>query len=63
MLATIAIERRAPARGLFAALGLALAGSAIVVVGGGGVDIEPIGIVLALCASCVRGVPDRDRPH
>ena len=36
---------------LVTALGFAIAGSAIVVVGGSGVDIEPVGIVLALlCA-------------
>ena len=51
MLATMALDRKAPPRGLFAALGLALAGSAMVVLGGGGADIETIGIVLALCTS------------
>lgn len=51
MLATIALDRRAPARMLFGALGLAIAGSAIVIVGGGSVEIEPVGIVLALCTS------------
>ncbi len=56
MLVSIAIERRAPAGLLVAALGLAVAGSAIVVVGGSGVDIEPIGIVLALaCATAYAG--------
>ena len=51
MLATMALDRKAPPRGLFAALGLALAGSAMVVLGGGGADIETLGIVLALCTS------------
>ena len=51
MLATMALDRKAPPRGLFAALGLALAGSAMVVLGGGGGEIETIGIVLALCTS------------
>lgn len=48
MLATIALDRRAPPGGLFAALGLAIAGSAIVILGGGRLEVEPIGIVLAL---------------
>jgi drug/metabolite transporter (DMT)-like permease len=56
MLVSIAIERRAPAGLLIVALGLAVAGSAIVVVGGSGVDIEPVGIVLALgCATAYSG--------
>lgn len=48
MIATILLDRRAPARVLFAALGLALAGSVIVIVGGGDVELRPLGIVLAL---------------
>jgi drug/metabolite transporter (DMT)-like permease len=56
MLVSIAIERRVPAGLLMVALGLAVAGSAIVVVGGSGVDIEPVGIVLALaCAAAYSG--------
>jgi drug/metabolite transporter (DMT)-like permease len=56
MLVSIAIERRAPAGLLIVALGLAVAGSAIVVVGGSGVDIEPVGIVLSLaCATAYSG--------
>jgi drug/metabolite transporter (DMT)-like permease len=51
MLATMALDRRAPHASLFAALALALAGSAMVVVGGGGTDVETIGIVLALCTA------------
>ena len=57
MLVSIAVERRAPARLLIVALGLAIAGSAIVVVGGRqGADIEPVGILLALaCATAYSG--------
>jgi drug/metabolite transporter (DMT)-like permease len=51
MLATIVLDRRAPARELFLALGLALVGSAIVVVGGGTVEIQTVGIVLTLATS------------
>lgn len=51
MLATIALDRKAPPRALFLALFLALAGSALVVLGGGDAQIEPLGIVLALCTS------------
>ena len=51
MLATMALDRKAPPVAMFAALGLALTGSAMVVLGGGGADIETIGIVLALCTS------------
>ena len=56
MLVSIALERRAPAPLLIVALGLAVAGSAIVVVGGSGVDIEPVGILLSLaCATAYSG--------
>ncbi|HSL09787.1 MAG TPA: DMT family transporter [Actinomycetota bacterium] len=55
-LATIALDRRAPAAKLFVALALALAGSAVVVVGGGDVEVEPLGIVLALGTSVVYSV-------
>jgi DME family drug/metabolite transporter len=48
MLATIVLDRRAPAGELFAALGLAVAGSTIVILGGGRVEVETLGIVLAL---------------
>ena len=51
MLATIALDRKAPPRSLFLALFLALTGSALVVLGGGDAQIEPLGIVLALCTS------------
>ncbi|MGZ8622606.1 MAG: DMT family transporter [Actinomycetota bacterium] len=51
MLATIALDRKGPPGMLFVALGLAIAGSAMVVLGGGGADITSLGIVLALCTS------------
>jgi drug/metabolite transporter (DMT)-like permease len=51
MLATIALDRRSPGRGLWLALVLALGGSAIVIVGGGEVEVAPLGIVLALATS------------
>lgn len=51
MLATIGLDRKAPPVMLFAALGLAIAGSAIVVLGGGRADITTVGIVLALATS------------
>jgi drug/metabolite transporter (DMT)-like permease len=52
MLATMALDRRAPGRRLVTALVLAVGGGAIVVVGGTGVEVEPVGIVLALaCAT------------
>jgi len=54
MLATIALDRRAPSPPLFVALALAIGGSAIVVLGGGGeTDVEPLGIALALATSIV----------
>jgi len=56
MLTAIVLDRRLPAAKLFAAVALAIAGSAIVVVGGAGIDIEPVGIVLALlCALTYTG--------
>ncbi|MEO8475529.1 MAG: DMT family transporter [Actinomycetota bacterium] len=51
MLATIALDRKGPPGMLFVALGLAIAGSALVVLGGGGADVTTLGIVLALCTS------------
>jgi len=51
MLATIALDRKGPPALLFVALGLAVAGSGIVVVGGGRADITTVGIVLAMCTS------------
>ncbi len=53
MLATIALDRRPPGWRLFLALLLALGGSAIVIVGGGEVEVAPIGILLALATSLV----------
>jgi drug/metabolite transporter (DMT)-like permease len=51
MLVTIVLDRRAPQRMLFAALGLAIVGSALVILGSGTAQIEGIGILLALCTS------------
>jgi drug/metabolite transporter (DMT)-like permease len=48
MLGTIVMDRRAPARELYVALGLAMAGSAVVVIGGKELELETLGIVLAL---------------
>ena len=53
MLATIALDRRPPGWRLFVALLLALAGSAVVIVGGGEVEVAPLGILLALATSLV----------
>ena len=53
MLATIAMDRRAPAGRLSVALALALIGSVVVVVGGGKVEVEPLGIALAIACSLV----------
>jgi drug/metabolite transporter (DMT)-like permease len=52
MVVTIGLDRRAPSPALFVALGLAIGGSAIVVLGGGGeTDVEPLGIALALATA------------
>jgi drug/metabolite transporter (DMT)-like permease len=51
MLATIALDRRPPASMLFVALGLAVGGSVIVIAGGGNVEAQPLGILLALCTA------------
>lgn len=51
MLASIAMDRRVPAGRLVAALVLAVGGSAIVVIGGSGLEVETAGIVLALCCA------------
>jgi drug/metabolite transporter (DMT)-like permease len=51
MLATIALDRRPPGWRLFVALLLALGGSVVVIVGGGEVEVAPIGILLALATS------------
>jgi drug/metabolite transporter (DMT)-like permease len=52
MLVTIALDRRAPSAPLFAALALAIGGSAVVVLGGGGeTEVEPLGIALALATA------------
>jgi drug/metabolite transporter (DMT)-like permease len=51
MLATIGLDRRPPGWRLFVALLLALGGSAVVIVGGGDVEVAPLGILLALATS------------
>ncbi len=51
MLATIGLDRRSPGWRLFVALLLALGGSAVVIVGGGEVEVAPLGILLALATS------------
>ncbi len=51
MLVTIGFDRKAPPPALFAALGLALVGSAVVVLGGGPADLATMGIVLAIATS------------
>jgi drug/metabolite transporter (DMT)-like permease len=51
MLATIGLDRRPPGWRLFVALLLALGGSAVVIVGGGEVEVAPLGILLALATS------------
>jgi drug/metabolite transporter (DMT)-like permease len=53
MLATIALDRRPPGWRLFVALLLALGGSGVVIVGGGEVEVAPMGILLALATSLV----------
>ncbi len=53
MLATIALDRRAPQRTAVLALALAIAGAAVVVLVGGGLEIQPLGIALALCSAAV----------
>jgi drug/metabolite transporter (DMT)-like permease len=53
MLVTIALDRQPPGWQLFVALLLALGGSAVVIVGGGDVEVEPLGILLALATSFV----------
>ena len=51
MLATIAIDRRFPGGRLVLALALAIGGSAIVVVGSSAVELQSLGIALALACS------------
>ncbi|HEX5937102.1 MAG TPA: DMT family transporter [Actinomycetota bacterium] len=51
MLVTLALDRRSPGRALWVALLLSLGGGAIVIVGGGEVEVAPLGIVLALATS------------
>jgi drug/metabolite transporter (DMT)-like permease len=51
MLVTIGLDRRVPAGKLFVALALAIAGSLVVIVGGGDLEVEPLGVLLALATS------------
>nr|MBA3363822.1 DMT family transporter [Actinomycetota bacterium] len=51
MLVTIALDRRPPGWRLFVALLLALGGSVVVIVGGGEVEVAPMGILLAIATS------------
>jgi drug/metabolite transporter (DMT)-like permease len=51
MLATIGFDRRSPGWRLFVALGLAIAGSLVVIVAGGELEVAPLGILLALATS------------
>ncbi len=51
MLAASMLDRRVPAGAIVLAVGMALAGGAVVIVGGSGIDIEPAGIALALGCS------------
>src|SRR5207253_3050152 len=64
MLTAIVLDRRIPAGRLVTALAMAIVGSAVVVVGGSGVEIAPIGIALAiLCSLTYTGyltAADRD---
>jgi drug/metabolite transporter (DMT)-like permease len=56
MLATIAIDRRVPRGKLVVALMLAIGGSAVVVAGSSGVELQALGIVLALGCSIAYSV-------
>jgi drug/metabolite transporter (DMT)-like permease len=51
MLVTIGLDRRVPAGKLFVALALAIAGSLVVIVGGGDLEVAPLGVLLALATS------------
>jgi drug/metabolite transporter (DMT)-like permease len=51
MLVTIGLDRRVPAGRLFVALALAIAGSLVVIVGGGDLEVAPLGVLLALATS------------
>jgi drug/metabolite transporter (DMT)-like permease len=51
MLAASTLDRTLPARVIVLAVGMALAGGAVVIIGGSGIDIEPAGIALALGCS------------
>lgn len=51
MLVAALLERRVPARTLVLALAMAIAGGAVVILGGSGVEISRLGIVLAIACS------------
>lgn len=51
MLATIGLDRRVPAGKLSVALLLAIVGSLVVIVGGGDLEVAPLGVLLALATS------------
>jgi drug/metabolite transporter (DMT)-like permease len=51
MLVTIGLDRRVPAGRLFVALSLAIVGSLVVIVGGGDLEVAPLGVLLALATS------------
>jgi drug/metabolite transporter (DMT)-like permease len=51
MLVTIGLDRRVPAGKLFVALVLAIAGSLVVIVAGGDLEVAPLGVLLALATS------------
>jgi drug/metabolite transporter (DMT)-like permease len=51
MLVTIGLDRRVPAGKLFVALSLAIVGSLVVIVGGGDLEVAPLGVLLALATS------------
>jgi len=51
MVAASLLDHRVPARAIVLAVGMALAGGAVVIIGGSGIDIETVGIALALGCS------------
>jgi drug/metabolite transporter (DMT)-like permease len=51
MLVTIGLDRRVPAGKLAVALILAIVGSLVVIVGGGDLEVAPLGVLLALATS------------
>jgi drug/metabolite transporter (DMT)-like permease len=51
MLVTIGLDRRVPAGKLFVALLLAIVGSLVVIIGGGDLEVAPLGVLLALATA------------